>query len=104
MLRKLLVIALIASSNVTFAQSVKKMINLEDIWKTSTFKIKDVPGFNAMKDGKHYTQKDVEAKHQFIRVYDLETGNQEKTIFDNAIHVSNGNQVSVDDYVFSKDE
>lgn len=82
----------------------KREITLEDIWRDGTFRVKDVPGFNAMKDGKHYTQIDREDKRQYIRVYDLASGKQERTLFDNASVRIGGGELQVDDYVFSKDE
>ena len=87
-----------------FAQDGKKLITLEDLWKNATFKVKDVPGFNAIRDGKNYTQKDADGKHQWIRVYDLETGKQGATIFSNDTNKYKGNSIDVDNYAFSKDE
>ena len=87
----------------TFAQG-NKQITLEDLWKNNTFRVKDVPGFNAMKDGQHYTQIDREGTHTYIRVYNLETGKQERTLFDNESQKFGGSALSVDEYIFSKDE
>ena len=81
-----------------------KQITIDDLYKKNTFKIKDVPGFNAMKDGKHYTQIDKDSTHQYIRVYNLETGKQEKTLFDNSVQKNGANVLNVEEYVFSKDE
>ena len=81
-----------------------KQITLDDLWKNSTFRVKDVPGFNAMKDGKHYTQIDREGTRAYIRVYDLETGKQERTLFDNGTVKLGTAELSVEDYNFSKDE
>ena len=83
----------------------KKQITLEDVWKTNTFRIKSVPGFNAMKDGKHYTRIDKEEKNLSINIYDLETGKKLRTVFDNAVNVADGGEkIEVDDYEFSRDE
>ncbi len=101
-MRKFLLVAILFSFHVQ-AQTLKN-ISLDDIWKDNTFKVKDVPGFNAMKDGKHYTQLDVEKKHQYIRVYNLATGEVEKTLFDNATQSIAGKELSVDSYEFSADE
>ncbi len=103
-MRYLCLLLLMFSSQFCFAQNGSKQISLEDIWKNNTFAIKSVPGFNAMKDGKYYTQIDKEGKHQYIRVYDLETGKQEKTIFDNGVQKFNGKELTIESYVFSKDE
>lgn len=94
---------LLFSTQGIFAQGTKQ-ITLDDLWKNNTFRIKDVPGFNAMKDGKHYTQMDKDGSRQFIRVYDLETGKQEQTLFDNAtVRIGTG-ELNVDGYELSKDE
>ncbi len=92
----------LVSFEATFAQ--KKNISLEDIWKDYTFRIKNVPGFNAINDGEHYTQLDQEGKNQLIRVYNLPDGKQEKTLFDNSVQTFNGKPIVVDDYKFSSDE
>jgi dipeptidyl-peptidase 4 len=91
------------STHILLAQGGKQ-ITLDDLWKNNTFNIKGVPGFNAMKDGTHYTQLDRDGKHQYIRVYNLKTGKQEKTLFDNASQKFGGAELSIDDYAFSKDE
>jgi len=88
----------------SFAQNGTKLITLEDLWKDNTFKVKDVPGFNAMADGTHYTRLDKEDKHQYIRVYNLQTGKQERTLFDNGKQQMGGTTINVDEYIFSKDE
>ncbi len=90
------------SFQAAFAQN--KQITLDDIWKNNTFRMKDVPGFNAMKDGQHYTQMDRESKRIYIRVYNLQSGGQEKTLFDNAVNKYNSNELSVESYTFSRDE
>ncbi len=104
MVRKVLFIAAVLSAQVSFAQTGAKQITLEDLWKTNTFGVKNVPGFNAMKDGQRYTQIDRENGHTYIRVYNLETGKQERTLFDNTVHKFGGAELAVEDYIFSKDE
>src|SRR4051812_502716 len=91
-------------SNIAFAQTGDKQITLDDLWKNATFRVKDVPGFNAMKDGRHYTQIDREGSHVYIRVYNLETGAPERTLFDNAVQKYGGKEINIDGYTFSKDE
>lgn len=82
-----------------------KEITLEDVWKKGTFRIKSVPGFNAMKDGKHYTQTDKEGDVERINVYNLETGEKMRTLFDNGtLTADDGNKVRPEEYSFSKDE
>jgi dipeptidyl-peptidase-4 len=89
-------------AQLSFAQ--KKQITLEDVWKNNTFRAKTVPGFNAMKDGKSYTQIDVDGEKQTIRVYDLKTGKQQKTLFDNGQTLAGDTRVKIDDYAFSANE
>ncbi len=91
------------STQIVFAQGGKQ-ITIDDLWKNGTFRVKDVPGFNAMKDGLHYTQIDRDGKRQYIRVYNLETGKQEKTLFDNGTQKADTGMLAIDEYVFSKDE
>jgi dipeptidyl-peptidase-4 len=94
----------VLSVQLSFAQTGTKQITLEDLYKNGTFRAKDVPGFKAMKDGKHYTQLDRDGEHQYIRVYNLEDGKQERTLFDNALMKYGGKQLSIEDYEFSDDE
>ena len=88
---------------VLFAQGTKQ-ITIDDLYKNNTFNIKSVPGFNAMKDGDHYTQIDVDGGHQSIRMYDLETGKMEKNIYTNVLRGAGGKELNIDEYKFSKDE
>ncbi len=81
-------------SNIVFAQG-SKQITMEDLWKNNTFKVKDVPGFNAMKDGTHYTEIDHDGKHIYIRIYNLETGKQERTLFDNEAQKFGGSELNM---------
>lgn len=97
-----LVLAAIAVCQPVIAQ--KKQIELEDVWKTSTFKLRSVPGFNAMRDGKRYTKIEKENDVQRIHIYDLQSGKKLKTIFDNAVNTANGNTIEADEYEFSRDE
>jgi len=93
----------LCTTQIVFAQGGKQ-ITMDDLWKNNTFKIKDVPGFNAMKDGTHYTQIDRSGKHVYIGVYDLQTGKPERTLFDNEVQKFGGSELAIDGYVFSKDE
>lgn len=97
-----IIIALVVAS-ASFAQ--KKQITMEDIWTKNTFKIKTVPGFNAMNDGKHYTQLETSGDTQKIRMYDLESGKAGEIIFNNTVtSLPDGKPLKIDDYSFSKDE
>lgn len=86
------------------AQTAKKQISLEDIWKNGIFRMKSVPGFNALKDGKRYAQIDVVQGKQCINVYDLATGTKLITLFDNSIHKIDTTQLIISDYRFSENE
>lgn len=87
---------LLLATNCTFAQ-VKKDITIEDIWKKPTFRVKSVPGFNAMSDGKRYTKQDKEGEKQAINIYDLASGKKSTTLY-------SGDTYKIDAYEFSKDE
>lgn len=99
-----LFISLVCIQPALYGQTGTKQITLEDLYKNGTFRVKGVPGFNAMKDGKFYTQIDRDGKRQYIRVYNLETGKQERTLFDNQANKFNGTELNVEDYTFSDDE
>ncbi|MCC6187355.1 MAG: S9 family peptidase [Chitinophagaceae bacterium] len=98
----LLALVLIATSGM--AQDSKKDITLEDIWKKGTFRMRAVPGFNAMKDGLRYTQLDASKDQQSIAIYNLATGTKQSVIFDNNSHKYQGHTLSIADYSFSEDE
>ena len=101
MRNKFLLVFLLLS---TFSFAQKKQITLEDIWQKGTFKVKSVPGFNAMKDGLTYTQIDREENKLSINVYDLATGNKIKTLFDNSLTKTGTQAIEVEEYTFSQDE
>ena len=80
--------------------SAQKQITLEDIWSNYTFAQEQVPGFNFLNDGKHYSR----LEGGKIQEYDLTTGKFTRTLF-NAAKVDNGYfNGEIDDYAFSKDE
>lgn len=99
---KLLLIACLSVSGLSMAQN--KPITLEDIWKNGSFRMKSVPGFNAMKDGKTYSQIDDDNGRPVINLYDLATGKKIKTLFDNKANGNSGKGLAFSDYAFSKDE
>jgi dipeptidyl-peptidase 4 len=90
-MKKNLLFSILFLSQLTtlFAQ---KKITVEDIWQKGTFRVKGLPGFNFLKDGKHYSANmgDVIAK------FDLTTGKQAGVIFES--------KTPFDDYAFSADE
>ena len=70
----------------------QKAITLEDIWQKYTYRTKGVPGFNFLKDGKHYATS--EGKN--IIKNDLTTGQAVGKIYEGT--------TAFDDYTFSADE
>lgn len=82
----------------------KKQITMDDLFKNNTFRVKSVPGFNGMKDGRHYTKIEQTGDVQIIKKYNLETGAELEVLFDNSKTLFNGKQLKFDDYSFSKDE
>lgn len=100
-MRRLLIIISLLTVNAALAQ--KKQITLEDIWRKGTFRLKSVPGFNAMKDGVHFTQIDDENGLQSIGLYDLKTGTRQKQLFENSLNFE-GKKLHVEKYEWSEDE
>jgi dipeptidyl-peptidase-4 len=90
----------------TTAQSSLKQITLEDIWKKGTFRMKSVPGFNAMKDGKRFSQIDRDAANEGmqIAIYQLVDGKKNNVVFDSKIATFNGSTLKIDHYQFSENE
>ncbi len=102
-MRNLFLVTLLLSATTIFAQGTKE-ITMDDVWKNGTFRVKDVPGFNAMSDGQRYTQIDRDGQRIYIRAYNLGTGKQERTLFDNETQKFGGSAIKVESYTFSKDE
>ena len=65
------------SVNLTAQMSLGKEITLEDIWTNYTFYAYSVPGFNFLKDGKHYTR----LEGGMVKKYDLVSGEFVEDIF-----------------------
>lgn len=97
----LLTIVLLVSSQL---MAQKKQITLEDIWQKGSFASRSVPGFNALKNGTQYTQKDFANGATQINLYDLASGKRLKTIFDNSLESLAYKGISIESYQFSKDE
>ena len=70
----------------------QRAITLEDIWQKGTFRTQGVPGFNFLKDGKHY----VTSEGKNILKNDLTTGQAVGKIYEGT--------ADFDDYTFSTDE
>lgn len=79
----------------------QKQITVEDIYSLGTFRTKGVPGFNFMKDGKHYTS----MKDGFVTKFDFTTGSLIERIFDPKEYKDKSNFSGfIDSYTFSEDE
>ncbi len=78
-----------------------KLITVEDIWLNGTFSVKNVPGFNALKDGTQYTQLDQQGDVQQVNVYNLRNGKKDRTLFVNKTTSEVG---EITEYRFSADE
>lgn len=76
-------------------------ITLEDIWEEKKFTPKSVPGFNFLKDGRHYTR----LEDNVIKKYDITTGAFVEDLFD-AKEISGqlGFEGEMDKYTFNHDE
>ncbi|MBS1644203.1 MAG: S9 family peptidase [Bacteroidetes bacterium] len=85
----LLILSLLVQT--AFAQ--KKSITLEDIWQKGTFRIKSVPGFNAMDDGTHYTDIVRNGQERTIQIKSIVDGTAGEVLYQ-------GN-LDVDDYEIS---
>jgi len=103
MMQRSLLLFFLLLAHTVYAQ--KKAITLEDIMQKGTFASRSVPGFNALKNGTQYTQKDYGANGSIqINVYDLATGIKRHSLFDNTIHTLDGKRLKVESYQFSDDE
>lgn len=81
--------------------TAQKSITLEDIWKDYTFYAKSVPGFNFLKDGKHYSK----LQSDKIEKYDLTSGQKVSTILDGeSLKDKKGFNGKISSYEFSEDE
>ena len=79
----------------------KKAITVANIWQDYTFRGKSVPGFNFLKDGKHYTR----LEDNTIKKYDLVSGQFVDIIFATSEIAEAANfPEKVDSYTFNADE
>lgn len=111
-MRYLFLLLAFAICSTSYAQKGKQ-ITLDDLWKDYTFRVKSVPGFNAMKDGNRYSKIDEKDKEQSINIYELKTGKKLLNVFDISEgkfseaaekYKNKNNSLHIDDYVFSDDE
>ena len=102
--KKMLLLPLLLLAVLAQGQTGGKNITLEDLWKDYTFRVKSVPGFNALKDGLRYTQAEQDAGDIVIRTYELATGQKLETIFRNSQQKAGNTIIQPEDYAFSADE
>jgi dipeptidyl-peptidase-4 len=96
-----ILLVLIVISGLLPAQQSQPSIQLEQIWASAELFPKTVPGFNFLKDGRHYTR----LEGNKIQQYDLATGALTGTILDPAtMEINQGIDFTIDSYVFSEDE
>ncbi|MBS1637824.1 MAG: S9 family peptidase [Bacteroidetes bacterium] len=102
-MRKLLSACAIILSLTVAAQ---KTITVEDIWTNYVFYPSAAGGFNAMKDGLHYTdiEDDTTTKVRSLVKYELKTGKKIATLVKDSQVKVNGKMISLDAYSFSPDE
>ena len=85
---------------ITSQIQAQKSVTLEDIWTMGSLNARSVPGFNFMKDGKHYTRNE----RGNIEQYDLTTGQKVATIFDASSFKGKDGFVSMGSYTFNDNE
>ena len=78
----------------------QKSVTLEDIWTLGSLNARSVPGFNFMKDGKHYTRNE----GGNIEQYDLTSGQKVATIFDASVFKGKDGFVTMGSYTFNDNE
>lgn len=100
-MKKTLIILVAFFAVSAFAQ---KTISVEDIWSKYSFMPKSASGFNAMKDGVHYTDLETESDHQNIVKYDLKSGKKVAVLVKGANVKVGDKAIDVSSYVFSPKE
>lgn len=86
---------------ISFSSFAQKNIELEDIWKNKKFQPKSVPGFNFLKDGRHYTR----LVGNVIKKYDITSGEFVEDIFDATVIMGQkGFEAKMNGFTFNGDE
>lgn len=80
------------------------MIQMEDLFDTQKFRIKQVPGFHGMKNGRQFSRLVREGDHTRIALFDLASGKEVETLWDSKKNLWNGAVIPISGYSFSKDE
>ena len=98
-MKKNLLFVLLFCSLGAFAQ--KKQIELEDLWVKGTFRVKSVPGIQALSNGTSYTRIENEKGAVVVNVYDILTDSFQKQLIP-ALSF-NKQALRYDDFQISKD-
>lgn len=97
-----IIVLLICSATTLSAQ--KSDLKLEDIWGSTRFISRSVPGFNAMKDGESYTTSVQTSNGQAVVRYNIKTGKAADTLVKPSQLISKKDTIEFDAYSFSADE
>jgi dipeptidyl-peptidase-4 len=86
----------------SLAQTEKKSISFDDVFKNRKFSSRPVQGMRSMKDGIHYTQ----VRKDSLNVYEYSSGKYVRTLLTSAMLVPKGDTVPLPiySYEFSDDE
>ena len=103
-MRYTLVLVVLLFSQLSFAGKGDKLITLDDLYRSNTFSMKSVPGFNAMKDGMRYSKLETKDKNQVINIYSLADDGWVGTVFNSSLVKVDGKVIRVSGYEFSDDE
>jgi len=94
-------ISILASFLILSTTNAQKEITTEDLWKNYTFFAKSIPGFNFLKDGKHFTR----LQDNTIKKYDLTSGAfVEDILKGDDLNGKAGFSGAINSYSFSEDE
>jgi dipeptidyl-peptidase-4 len=93
-------------ANVAISQNTDpNALSVERIWKKFEFYAKGFPGFNGMKDGKHFTKLNQSERGNFITKHAYENYKGEgEVLVKEADLMPAGKRIVVDDYSFNADE
>ena len=99
MMKKNLLFILLFCTFTAVAQ--KKQIELEDLWVKGTFRVKSVPGIQAMANGASYTRIENEKGAVVVNIYDILTDTFQKQLI--PALTFNKQSLRYDDFQISKD-
>lgn len=100
-MKKLLITIIVLLTYYSYSQ---KTVTVEDIWSKYSFMPASAAGFNAMKDGLHYTDLEQEGDFQNIVKYDLKSGKKVAVLVKGANVKSADKTLDISNYNFSPNE